>query len=149
MKITVAICTYGRPAQLSMALQHMERLRIPAFVDWELLVVNNDGGEETQAAALSFVGRVPLRVVREPAPGLARARNCAIQHARGDYIVWTDDGLWRPCPWPFCRRAAGLGPAHSTPIVGPIRSAGPGRDGASAPGGRMPSLRCELRRAHG
>jgi glycosyltransferase involved in cell wall biosynthesis len=38
-----------------------------------------------------MASRLPLRRVFEPEPGISNARNAAVRHARGDYIVWTDD----------------------------------------------------------
>jgi glycosyltransferase involved in cell wall biosynthesis len=40
-----------------------------------------------------FMDRLPLRRSFEPAPGLSHARNNAVRHATGDYIVWTDDDV--------------------------------------------------------
>jgi glycosyltransferase involved in cell wall biosynthesis len=41
----------------------------------------------------SFVGRLPIRRVVEPKRGVSNARNRAVDEAKGDYILWTDDDV--------------------------------------------------------
>jgi glycosyltransferase involved in cell wall biosynthesis len=68
-------------------------LRVPSGVTWELLVVDNGSTDDTNRVIRSFGGRLPVRRLFEPEPGLSRARNLAVEHAGGDYIVWTDDDV--------------------------------------------------------
>jgi glycosyltransferase involved in cell wall biosynthesis len=68
-------------------------MRIPADLAWETLVVNNGGTDHTDQVIDSFVGRLPIRRAMEPRRGLSNARNRAIDEARGDYIIWTDDDV--------------------------------------------------------
>jgi glycosyltransferase involved in cell wall biosynthesis len=91
MRATVAICTWNRCAVLRQSLERLKELRIPQAVEWELLVVNNNCTDATDAVVASFAGRLPLRCVHEPEPGLSNARNTAVREATGDYILWTDD----------------------------------------------------------
>jgi glycosyltransferase involved in cell wall biosynthesis len=62
---------------------------------WEVLVIDNASEDETGEAVRDISGHFPvaLRAVREERPGLSFARNCAIEHARGDVLVWTDDDV--------------------------------------------------------
>jgi len=39
----------------------------------------------------SFEGRLPIRVVLETRPGKSHVLNKAIQDAKGEYLLWTDD----------------------------------------------------------
>lgn len=91
MLVTVAICTWNRSAMLCQALEHMTRLAIPAGVDWELLVVNNNSTDATDDVIASFTARLPIRRIFEAQPGVSSARNAAVREARGEYILWTDD----------------------------------------------------------
>jgi glucosyl-dolichyl phosphate glucuronosyltransferase len=91
MRATVAICTWNRSALLAQSLERLTTLRIPPGVDWELLVVNNHCTDATDDVIASFAGRLPLRRLYEPEPGLSNARNAAVREATGDYILWTDD----------------------------------------------------------
>ena len=93
MLVTVAICTWNRSVLLCQALEQMTRLAIPAGVDWELLVVNNNSTDATDEVIATFVSRLPVRRLFEPQPGQSHARNAAVREARGDYIVWTDDDV--------------------------------------------------------
>jgi glycosyltransferase involved in cell wall biosynthesis len=105
MRITVAICTRNRSALLKHALEAMTTLMIPADVEWELLVVNNNSTDTTDEVIRSFAPRLPIRGLVEPRPGLSHARNLAVREATGDYILWTDDDALVPRDWisEYCR----------------------------------------------
>jgi glucosyl-dolichyl phosphate glucuronosyltransferase len=92
-EVTVTICTWNRAELLDQTLTRMHTLRIPADLDWELLVVNNNCSDNTDAVIASHQGVLPVRRVFESKPGLSNARNCAAAAARGDLIIWTDDDV--------------------------------------------------------
>lgn len=63
------------------------------LLDWpdgrlELLIVDNASTDQTRQVLGRFEGRV--RVVREPKPGPAAARNAGVRSARGEWIAFTD-----------------------------------------------------------
>jgi hypothetical protein len=87
----MVVCTYNRPERLSALLESACALAVPAGLAWEVLVVDNCGSEGNRDAATAFAGRLPLRLVREPTPGLCAARNRGVREARGRYLCWTDD----------------------------------------------------------
>lgn len=91
LRLTVAICTWNRHALLRQTLEQMTRLVVPPDVAWELIVVNNNSTDATDAVLAEFAGRLPLRRVFEPTPGKSNALNRAAREAAGDYILWTDD----------------------------------------------------------
>jgi glycosyltransferase involved in cell wall biosynthesis len=93
VKINVAICTWNRASLLEQTLEQMTRLRIPAGVEWELLVVNNNSTDQTAEALERFPERLPLRILFEPKQGHTNARNCALKAACGDLLIWTDDDV--------------------------------------------------------
>jgi glycosyltransferase involved in cell wall biosynthesis len=92
MRITVAICTWNRAELLARTLEQMTRL-ITHGIDWELLVVNNNCTDETDAVIAAVSNRLPLRRVFEPTPGKSHALNRTLLEARGDFILWTDDDV--------------------------------------------------------
>ncbi|HEX4936050.1 MAG TPA: glycosyltransferase [Gemmatimonadaceae bacterium] len=92
-RISVAICTWNRSALLRQVLEDLTRLDIPPFVPWELLVVNNNCTDDTAHVLAAFADRLPLRQVVERTQGLSHARNAAVAHCRGEYILWTDDDV--------------------------------------------------------
>jgi glycosyltransferase involved in cell wall biosynthesis len=91
--ITAAICTLNRAESLRRTLESLAAMRVPDDVEWEVVVVNNGSTDHTDAVVAAFAGRLPIRREFEPQRGLSRARNRAVDAARGDYIVWTDDDV--------------------------------------------------------
>lgn len=47
----------------------------------------------------SFSGNLPIKRFFEPNPGQCHARNCAVRHANGAYILWTDDEVLVDQKW--------------------------------------------------
>ncbi len=86
--ITVAICTYGEAPHLAGALASAVEQETPADLRVDILCVDNN---PMPAVTLPDDLAARVRVVREPAPGLSRARNAAVAHALGDAIAFMDD----------------------------------------------------------
>jgi glycosyltransferase involved in cell wall biosynthesis len=66
----------------------------------ELVVVDNASSDATPRVLAEELrrGRLPLKIVAEPQPGLSRARNAGVQHAQGRFIIFLDDdALAAPC----------------------------------------------------
>ncbi len=105
MRVSVAICTWNRAGLLAQTLEAMTRLRVPADLSWELLVVNNGCTDPTDEVLQQYATRLPLRRCWEPVLGLSHARNRAVAEARGDYLVWTDDDVLVNEDWltEYCR----------------------------------------------
>jgi glycosyltransferase involved in cell wall biosynthesis len=97
--VTVAICTWNRAKLLDQTLSHLCALRIPERVDWELIIVNNDCTDDTDKVVGQYADRLPIVLCHEPRPGLSSARNHAIAHARGDFVLWTDDDVLVDPDW--------------------------------------------------
>ena len=93
MFITVAICTFNRAESLRRTLNSLVAMEVPTDLEWELLIVNNNSTDHTNRVTEDYLDRLPLRREFEPQPGLANARNRAIDVAKGEYIVWTDDDV--------------------------------------------------------
>jgi glucosyl-dolichyl phosphate glucuronosyltransferase len=91
MDATVVVCTRNRRASLLRLLESLRHQKSDA--SWSVLVVDNASEDGTAEAARELASDfpVPLRVAHEPRPGLSCARNCALEHASGDVLVWTDD----------------------------------------------------------
>ncbi len=105
MKITVAVCTWNRAKLLDKTLAEMQKLAIPHGVEWELIVVNNNCTDDTDQVLARNREVLPLRRVLEERQGQCHARNAAIDHARGDYVIWTDDDVLVDAHWleEYCR----------------------------------------------
>jgi glycosyltransferase involved in cell wall biosynthesis len=99
MRVTVAICTWDRCQLLDQTLAGMRDLRVPAGVEWELLVVNNNCGDDTDAVLARHSAALPIKRLFEAKPGLSHARNCAVAAAAGELLVWTDDDVFVDRGW--------------------------------------------------
>ena len=99
MHITVAICTWNRAKLLDQTLAQMQKLRVPEGVTWELLVVNNNSTDDTEVVLDRYLSKLPLRRFLEPRQGQSHARNCAIQAAAGEFLIWTDDDVLVDPEW--------------------------------------------------
>jgi glycosyltransferase involved in cell wall biosynthesis len=93
MKIIIAICTWNRAKLLDQTLAQMHKLHVPEGVEWELLVVNNNCTDDTDATVQRHASSLPIRLLHEPRPGKSFAANLALEQARGDLLIWTDDDV--------------------------------------------------------
>src|SRR5262249_32999269 len=93
LRLTIAICTWNRCEWLRKTLEGFSAVDIPVATEWEILVVNNNCTDQTDQVIRAYEGRLPIRRVFEPRPGLSHARNRAVTQATGKYILWTDDDV--------------------------------------------------------
>lgn len=93
MRVSVVICTWNRSDLLDRTLAGLRALTVPPGVTWELLVVNNNCSDATDAVTASYGDVLPLRCVHEPVLGLSRARNAAVRAATGEFLLFTDDDV--------------------------------------------------------
>jgi glycosyltransferase involved in cell wall biosynthesis len=91
--ISIAICTWNRAPILSECLERIAACQPPACGEWEVVVVNNNCTDDTDVVLESYSKRLPLRRIFEPRPGVANARNAAVDAVRGDHMLWTDDDV--------------------------------------------------------
>lgn len=101
MKITVIVCTYNRCGILTKALNSIAGQSLPASVEWDVLVVDNNSSDKTREVIEEFCERYPERFhyLFEPQPGLSNARNAGIREARGDILAFTDDDVTVEPTW--------------------------------------------------
>jgi glycosyltransferase involved in cell wall biosynthesis len=71
----------------------MTRLSVPDGVSFELLVVDNNSTDMREKVIKSFSAVLPIRYLFEPKTGKSHACNCALRHAGGECIIWTDDDV--------------------------------------------------------
>jgi GT2 family glycosyltransferase len=94
MKLSVIVATRNRahairPCLDAIAAAFTEAAPIAA----EIIVVDNGSNDNTTETVRSWsaAATVPVRMLEEPRIGLARAQNLALQSARGELLVFTDD----------------------------------------------------------
>jgi glycosyltransferase involved in cell wall biosynthesis len=93
VQVTVAICTWNRCELLQRTLESLTKTRVPSSIALDLVVVNNNCTDATEAVVEQFRGRLPLRQVLESQPGVTHARNTALAAAIGEYVLFTDDDV--------------------------------------------------------
>ena len=80
----------------------IESVRAQIYEAWELVLVDDAGGDGSAAIASEYVAREPDRITLLSHPGgenrgASASRNLAIRHARGVYIALLDaDDVWLP-----------------------------------------------------
>lgn len=120
MKLSVAICTWNRAHLLGETLESVQAASQRIRCSVEVIVVNNNSTDETDAVIDCYARQMPLRRVFEPQPGVAHARNAAIEAAVGDYLVWTDDDVLVDASWLAAYEAAFREHPHAGVFGGPI-----------------------------
>ena len=99
MLISVVICTWNRAPLLDATLHAMCKLTIPVNVEWELLIVNNNCSDATDEVISRYKADLPIRRLFEPKQGLSHARNHALEAAKGELLLWTDDDVLVDNQW--------------------------------------------------
>lgn len=118
MNFSLVIPTRNRAQALRLTLQHLSRCDYP-FDDFEVLVVDDGSQDDTQAVLAEWTTKLPLRAFQQNHGGTSRARNRAIEEARGRHIMFVDDDVLVPPD--FLRRHARLQAAHPGSLVrGPV-----------------------------
>jgi glycosyltransferase involved in cell wall biosynthesis len=95
MKITVILCSYNRCQSLAKALESLALSTLPPFVEWDVLVVDNNSHDETRLVVEEYCQRFPqrFRYMFEPRQGKSHALNSGIREARADVLVFMDDDV--------------------------------------------------------
>ena len=99
--VTVILCTYNHCQSLSKTLESLAASRLPASVEWEVLVVDNRSTDQTREIVREFGQRYPgrFRYFYEPHPGKSYALNSGIRESRGEILAFTDDDVTCEPTW--------------------------------------------------
>jgi len=113
--LTIAICTRDRPLVLRGCL---ERIRRAVDNRYAVLVVDNaPTSDATMHIVEDYVSRgMDIHRVVEPRPGLARARNCALERSTTDFVAFTDDDALPDVNWP-CEILRGFSAGENVALV--------------------------------
>jgi succinoglycan biosynthesis protein ExoM len=92
-QITVCVCTYRRPGLLKNLLEDLQRQQTGGLFTYSILVVDNDDQRSAEDIVSKFAAGHSARVEYyvEPGQSIALARNKAVEHSRGDFVVFIDD----------------------------------------------------------
>jgi glucosyl-dolichyl phosphate glucuronosyltransferase len=103
MKISVIICTYNRCQQLAAGLDSLAASMLPACINWEVLVVDNNSTDKTRELVEACCGKHPgrFRYILETEQGKSHALNAGVRTAHGDILAFTDDDVIVEPTWLF------------------------------------------------
>ncbi|ANI37924.1 glycosyltransferase family 2 protein [Mycolicibacterium vaccae] len=90
VSISIVICTRDRVSMLRTALESALAVNYP---DFEIVVVDNAGATDATLRYVESLADPRVRVVKEPQPGLSRARNAGLLAAAGEVVAFTDDDV--------------------------------------------------------
>ena len=101
MNVTVILCTYNRCESLATALESLAASVVPAGVEWETLVVDNNSKDQTRTVVEDFSRRHPgrFRYLFEPRQGKSNALNSGIRESRGEILAFVDDDITVEPAW--------------------------------------------------
>jgi cellulose synthase/poly-beta-1,6-N-acetylglucosamine synthase-like glycosyltransferase len=117
-RVVVAVLTYRRPDDIRVLLP-MLRTQVAEVAGWVVVVDNDPGGSAKEY--VSSVGE-RIRYVHEPTPGIAAARNRAIEEAGdADVLVFIDDDE-RPVPGWLRSLLSTREETGADAVVGPVES---------------------------
>lgn len=116
--LSFVLCCHNSARRLAETLGHLAAQRVPAGVEWEVVLVDNASSDGTAAAARQIwgAGPAPLRVVEEPRVGLSWARLAGARAARYEAFTLVDDDNWLAPDW----LAVALDTLRSQPAAGAI-----------------------------
>jgi glycosyltransferase involved in cell wall biosynthesis len=120
---TLLIATYNRAAYLKDTLASIAELRTPRGLVWDVVVVDNNSGDDTREIVAAAAQRlpVPLIYIFERRQGKAIALNTALTAISSSLILFTDDDVRLPAGW----LEAAVRPLRERPDIayvgGPVR----------------------------
>jgi glucosyl-dolichyl phosphate glucuronosyltransferase len=93
--ISVIICTYNRAQSLRGTLRSLSMMFVPADLDWEVLVVDNNSTDGTCGVVMRFTqsSEMNVRYLFEGCQGLDHARNAGVKAAKGKLLFFLDDDV--------------------------------------------------------
>jgi len=95
LKLTIAIPTHNRAATLRETLASVAALAIPADIDADCIVIDNNSTDDTARTieASAHDAPLPIRRIFEARLGSSFARNRAVQESSSDFIFFIDDDV--------------------------------------------------------
>jgi glycosyltransferase involved in cell wall biosynthesis len=97
--VTLIIATCGRSDLLIRTLESLVNQDMPVNA-WELILVDNHpSNPQTRRAAELYRDKLPMVLLEEPKPGKNFALNLAVDKARGELVVFSDDDVIATRDW--------------------------------------------------
>ena len=101
MKVDIVVCTYNRSALLGKCIQSVLGCALPVGVAAELIVVDNNSSDGTEAVVRGFEGTGAIKVtyLLERTQGKSHALNRALAAVNGDIVAFIDDDVTVEGSW--------------------------------------------------
>jgi len=111
--LSLILAIHNGAGTLPRTLTALTRLVQPSEA-LEIIAVDNASTDQTVELLESYMGRLPMTIVHEPRQGKSFALNKGIEHARGDFIIFTDDDIipevnWLTAYMDVAKRYPGIG----------------------------------------
>jgi succinoglycan biosynthesis protein ExoM len=99
--LCVCICTFKRAELLRRLLTSLSDLHTGGLFSLSVVVADNDAMQSARpvVAGFSSLSRLPVTYCVEPQQNIALARNRALSHADGDFVVFIDDDEFATENW--------------------------------------------------
>jgi GT2 family glycosyltransferase len=119
--ITVCVCTFKRDVLLADLLQRLAVQRTNGLFTFDVVVADNDcdGSAGPVVRARACASSLTVTYCVEPRQNIARARNKALQHARGDLVAFIDDDESPTAEW-LCRLFETWAQTGAAGVLGPV-----------------------------
>jgi succinoglycan biosynthesis protein ExoM len=103
-RVAVGVCTVMRPGMLARCLDAIAAQIVPAGVEMQVVVADNEATPRSESGMQAFADRCgfPVHYVHEPRRGIPQARNAVLAQCRTldvDWIAFTDDDCWVSPDW--------------------------------------------------
>jgi glycosyltransferase involved in cell wall biosynthesis len=101
LHLTICICTCGRPAILERLLTEISKQETDGAFTYSVVVIDNDSAQCGRSVVERCSRETDLDITYavERERNIAVARNTAISHATGDFIVFIDDDEFPAAGW--------------------------------------------------
>ncbi len=92
LKLSVFIATYNRDKIIKETLTEFSNINVDN-INWELIIIDNNSTDNTKEVVSSFENKLPIIYLFEKKQGKNCALNTAIEIAKGELFVFTDDDV--------------------------------------------------------
>ena len=103
-KVDIAVCTWNRPALLASTLDSFSKLSVETSIRLRIIIVDNNSTDSTPEVIQAFESSEFAKsnavvALKEAQQGHTFSRNCAVDAADSDLMIWTDDDVEVPRDW--------------------------------------------------
>src|SRR3990170_1945792 len=96
--VSIIICCHNGADRLPETIRHIAMQRVPAYIPWELIIIDNGSTDESGLVARGewqkHRANTYMRIVKESTLGLSYARARGFKEARYEYVILCDDDNW-------------------------------------------------------